>query len=40
MGTYLFAKEVLSNGYVYILIKNPLPSNVCFFVVCFDVITQ
>jgi hypothetical protein len=35
VGTCLFAKALLSNGFVYLLIKNLLPSNGRCFVVCF-----
>jgi hypothetical protein len=39
-GTCLFVKALLSNGCVYMLIKNPLPSNVYCFVVYFDVVAS
>jgi hypothetical protein len=40
VGTCLFAKALLSNGCIYLLIKNLLPSSRCRFVVCFKVVTQ
>jgi hypothetical protein len=40
VGTRLFAKALRSNGCVYLLIKNLLPSRGCCFVVCFEVVTQ
>jgi hypothetical protein len=36
VGTSLFVKALFSNGYVYLLIKNLLPSSGC----CFEVVTQ
>jgi hypothetical protein len=38
-GTCLFAKTLLSNGCIYLIIKNLLPSRCCF-IVCFDVTQQ
>jgi hypothetical protein len=40
MGMCLFAKALPSNGCVYLLIKNLLPSSECCFVVCFEATTQ
>jgi hypothetical protein len=39
VGTCLFAKALLSNSCLYLLIKNPLPSSGHCFVVCFAVAT-
>jgi hypothetical protein len=40
MGTCLFVKVLLSNGCIYLLIKNLMPSSRCCFLVCFAVVTQ
>jgi hypothetical protein len=40
MGKCLFAKALPSNGSIYLLIKNLLPSSECCFVVRFEVVTQ
>jgi hypothetical protein len=39
-GTCLPAKALLSNGCVYLLIKNLLPSSGCYIVVCYAVVSQ
>jgi hypothetical protein len=38
VGTCLLAKALLSNGYVYLLIRNLLPSSGCFVVTRYNVI--
>jgi hypothetical protein len=40
VGTYLLAKALLSNGWLYLLIENLLPSSRCCFVVYFAVVNQ
>jgi hypothetical protein len=40
MGNCLFVKALPSNGRVYLLIKNLLPSSDCCVFVCFEVATQ
>jgi hypothetical protein len=40
MGTCLFAKVLLSNGCIYLLIKNLLLRSRRYFVACFKVVTQ
>jgi hypothetical protein len=39
VGTCLFTKALLSNGYVYSFIKNMLPSSGHCFVICLKVVT-
>jgi hypothetical protein len=40
VGTYLFSKVLPTNGRVYLLIKNLLPSSECCSVACFEVVTH